>query len=245
MKKAFTLAEVLLVIGIIGVVATLTVPQIKDTTMDREAISGLQKTFANLQNAMKLAKDKYGEDIAAWTKNDNFTEEQDPTGNLSIAAQGQRIGSRLAEYLQVDATCGLNANEACFSSSPVSTASGNSIKIQGEEGTESNYSLDQDTSLYKILLKDKVAIGFKGTNTILIDSDGPKNGFNTVGKDIYEVTINEDGDITYLPAHLMTSTEVASCLTGNALNCASWVLNFGNTDYTRCSGLSNTKTTCK
>ncbi|MBP7211391.1 type II secretion system protein, partial [bacterium] len=50
-KKAFTLAEVLITLGIIGVVAALTIPTLMQRTQDREAISALKKFYSTLSSA--------------------------------------------------------------------------------------------------------------------------------------------------------------------------------------------------
>ncbi len=222
MKKAFTLAEILMVMATIGIVAALTLPNLKSTTSDREYVSGLKKNVSTLQNALNFAKDKYGSDFAAWTVND-----------ATESAQGERIGKRLTEFLIVDVTCGLEINENCFSKSNFFTVNGS---------TKTTY--DKDANTYKIQLNDKTSLGFKGKDTIIMDLDGPKNGFNTIGQDIFIVKINDDGDITYTPLHDIPETIVSSCREGNAFDCASWVLNFDNTDYVRCSDLSKTKTSC-
>lgn len=52
---AFTLAEILIVIGIIGIVARMTIPTLLKQTNERATISMLKKSYANLSNAYKLA----------------------------------------------------------------------------------------------------------------------------------------------------------------------------------------------
>ena len=51
-KKGFTLAEVLITLGIIGVVAALTIPTILNWTFEREAVSKLKKNYSILQSAV-------------------------------------------------------------------------------------------------------------------------------------------------------------------------------------------------
>ncbi len=59
-QKAFTLAEVLVVIGIIGVIATLTLPNLNNSTGDIETVSKVKKFYAELNNAFERAELKYG-----------------------------------------------------------------------------------------------------------------------------------------------------------------------------------------
>lgn len=54
-KKAFTLAEVLITLLVIGVVAILTIPLLLQTTKDQEYKTAYKKAFSNLSNAVKRA----------------------------------------------------------------------------------------------------------------------------------------------------------------------------------------------
>lgn len=56
MKKslAFTLAEVLITLGVIGVVAALTIPILQNSYEEQEYNSGIYKIYSSLSNALKL-----------------------------------------------------------------------------------------------------------------------------------------------------------------------------------------------
>lgn len=62
MKKllAFTLAETLIVMGIIGVVAALTIPNLNSSTADKEKVAKLQKVYSNLEDAIGRVEATYG-----------------------------------------------------------------------------------------------------------------------------------------------------------------------------------------
>ena len=51
MKKAFTLAEVLITLGIIGVVAAITMPMLVSTYQERELVSRLKKDYSNISQS--------------------------------------------------------------------------------------------------------------------------------------------------------------------------------------------------
>ncbi|MDR1327072.1 MAG: prepilin-type N-terminal cleavage/methylation domain-containing protein [Heliobacteriaceae bacterium] len=53
-KKAFTLAEVLITLGIIGVVAALTIPSLIAKHKEKETVSKLKNIFSTLSNAYTL-----------------------------------------------------------------------------------------------------------------------------------------------------------------------------------------------
>ena len=72
-KKAFTLAEVLITLGIIGVVAAMTLPTIKQKIDARANMTALKKTYSLLQQATTRAISEY-ENPIYWGMKDNDTE---------------------------------------------------------------------------------------------------------------------------------------------------------------------------
>ena len=56
MKKAFTLAEVLITLGIIGVIASLTIPALINKTNKRELETAFKKQYSTLQQAVMMIK---------------------------------------------------------------------------------------------------------------------------------------------------------------------------------------------
>ena len=66
MKKfGFTLAEVLITLGIIGVVAAMTLPTLFGNIQKRQTVSRLQKVYAELKQAVKISSDENG-DPSGW-----------------------------------------------------------------------------------------------------------------------------------------------------------------------------------
>lgn len=55
-KKAFTLAEILITLTIIGVVAALTIPSLMFSTDEKQAIVGLKKAMSALDQAVDIAR---------------------------------------------------------------------------------------------------------------------------------------------------------------------------------------------
>lgn len=62
---AFTLAEVLITLGIIGVVAALTIPTLFAEHQKLQTVTQLKKAYSILGQALKLAETEYGE-ISTW-----------------------------------------------------------------------------------------------------------------------------------------------------------------------------------
>jgi len=80
-KVAFTLAEVLITLGIIGVVAAMTLPTLINNYRKQETIAKLKKVYSVLGQASLLAQAEYGE-TSGWVldsgksraKSKNFSE---------------------------------------------------------------------------------------------------------------------------------------------------------------------------
>lgn len=64
---AFTLAEVLIVLGIIGIIAELTIPTLMTSFQQQSTVVKLKETYSILNNALGMAKVEYGTDIGQWT----------------------------------------------------------------------------------------------------------------------------------------------------------------------------------
>ena len=66
-KKAFTLAEVLIVLGVIGVVSALTIPNLKDNTSDQVNVARAKKVYSELETAYDRTTLKYGNHLSYYT----------------------------------------------------------------------------------------------------------------------------------------------------------------------------------
>ena len=75
MKKllAFTLAETLIVIGIIGVVSALTLPNLNSSTGEKEKVAKVKKIYQNLDDAVGRAVAVYGP-LAEWPSTGDASE---------------------------------------------------------------------------------------------------------------------------------------------------------------------------
>ena len=72
-KLAFTLAEVLITLGIIGIVAAITIPSLITRYQKRETATRLKATYSIIANALKLAEEENGDlDFTGSTALENF-----------------------------------------------------------------------------------------------------------------------------------------------------------------------------
>ena len=58
MKKAFTLAEVLITLGVIGVVAAMTLPSLIQKHNEKVIVTQLKKVYSTFSQAYKMAEAK-------------------------------------------------------------------------------------------------------------------------------------------------------------------------------------------
>ena len=99
-KSAFTLAETLIVMGIIGVVAALTLPNLNSSTGDKEKVAKLQKIYSNLNDAFARAQAVYGP-FDEWG-----------IGYNSVA-DGKKFGERLTEFMKISKNCAMDYDGGC------------------------------------------------------------------------------------------------------------------------------------
>ena len=118
-KTAFTLAEVLITLGIIGVVAAMTLPTLINNYQKKETISKLKKVYAILGNTTSMAMAEYG-DTVTW----------ELPNNLSWASSKAFAEKYMIPYLKVARTCENNNEAGC--SYPIKRLNGQSFNNYNE-----------------------------------------------------------------------------------------------------------------
>ena len=231
---AFTLAETLIVMAVIGVVSALTLPNLNSSTGDKERVAKVKKIYQNLNDALGRAEAVYGP-FDEWFVNDGNDDTKKTT----------RLAERMLEFMKVSKNCGMNTG--CFSNLPLTYANGDIY--------ENNY----DASLsqcYRVILTDGISLGFQiGThhndttkfNTrFRVDIDGPNKGQTRTGYDIFDFSIDSN-------TKQIIPSAFPDYWTGNVPNLnttwgyhTAWVIKNDNMDYIKCRDLNwETKTTCK
>lgn len=95
-KAGFTLAEVLITLGIIGIVAAMTLPTLIQQNQKKVAATRLKQTYNQLYQAINMAQADFG-DMKNWDVNDNYYSPNEPD-NPNI---GNDMASKFAEkYLK-------------------------------------------------------------------------------------------------------------------------------------------------
>ena len=96
-KAAFTLAEVLITLGIIGVVAALTMPSLIQNHKKSEASARLKKFYSTMSQAILLSENDNGS-AKQWTKVDNIG--KDPDTGLYDDADAENTEIYFNTYLK-------------------------------------------------------------------------------------------------------------------------------------------------
>ena len=211
MKKllAFTLAETLIVMGIIGVVAALTLPNLNSSTGDKEKVAKVKKIYQNLNDAVGRAEAVYGP-MGEWFANDSNAKDK-----------SKRIGERLTEFMKVSKNCAMQTNKGCFAST---------FYYLGENSGDN--SDDQDANVYKVILADGTSIGLSGRENYLhitVDIDGPNKGASMYNRDIFGFVSINNKELLPEGYDLTGNFGRNDCLWGSP--CTAWVIKNDNMDY--------------
>lgn len=138
---AFTLAEVLITLGIIGVVAALTMPALVAKYNEMVMVNKLKRTYSELANAIELRKAELG--------TSDYAEQFNP--NLSAMEQLEGF----TKYLNVIEKCSSSSN---------SKGCGGIYKIKPKKRTNDgfgNVSTGGNVSSDRVLLNDGTLVWFE------------------------------------------------------------------------------------
>lgn len=229
-KYGFTLAEVLITLGIIGVVASLTVPTLIQNSQIKENTSKLKKVYSIMQSALTMAVAEHGP-IETWGPSAG-----NPTGPFT---------ANVIPYLSIIKTCGIEVNQGCFAPNTVYKY------LNGNDDSP----LDANPWGEKYVLADGAAIltghwnyncdAVKGTSEalkhecsyFLVDINGAKKP-NIQGRDTFFFWVTKNGIVPFGSA-FDTASPVTACRRTGADSdgsCTAWVIYEENMDYLKCNG---------
>ena len=184
-KAAFTLAEVLITLGIIGVIAAMTIPNLISNYQNAKYIAQLKKSYLVLGQAIQFIQRDFG-DVSSWT----WKESGDYENFLNTYFKPYFSGSKI--YSPSDWKTPM-----CYEQD---------IGFQTSSGTKYSYKwLDNGyistpftKSTASIRLKDGTCIGVIGGHystwerTLAVDTNGSAKGPNTAGKDLFFFQIDDN-----------------------------------------------------
>ncbi len=210
---AFTLAEVLVVIGIIGVVSALTIPNLQEGTNSKEVVTKVTKARATFDEAYGRAIATYG-DPCTWALD-----------QTTAAAQEAIWHERILENLKIDKDCGLvdNTNTVCWDFNNIGKTH-HKAKLADGISVAMKVNTSEVTQGYGCRTAEVFAM--------LFDIDGSQKGRNSVCDDVYAFVYYGNG--SYVPA----SSSTGNLSNRDAGGCAAWILDKGNADFLKASTYS-------
>lgn len=203
MKKqiAFTLAEVLITLGVIGIVAALTIPTLINSYQKHQYVTQLKKAYTEFNQA-----------LLEITANEGAIGDIRSTGLFVDSGDGsavQRFGDEITKYIKTSKNCGTAANLKCMPR----------LAAQNYDGTQgSPIPLDNGIGPYKFISLDGAGFYMSTGNDncvtnwsrgktgnmkqvcgqIYIDVNGPTKGPSVMGRDVfYFFLTNGHGPLLY------------------------------------------------
>ena len=184
-KSAFTLAEVLITLGIIGVVAAMTLPTLVQNHRNTELQTGLKKAYSVLSQALDLYYAKNGERIKA----DSTT-------------ASQSLYKTLMPYFTNAKACGTgsgsseNAAKACVPNNSYVDEDRRNADIYKTYNGQKAYMTYMDDGQF--LVNDGMLILIENTVNssslyLSVDVNGYNNRPNRFGQDVFVFQIDKNG----------------------------------------------------
>lgn len=175
-RIAFTLAEVLITLGIIGVVAAMTIPTLITYTQKKETVSKLQRATSVINQAIKLSYDDNG----------------DPDDAFGMEAEAY-FSQYWEPYIKVLQYC--NTYQECHydDAFPFKGLNGKKVDIAVVSPRYRTTFYTMDGFVYIIFTGSGSDNGMVTTNLVLIDINGSKKP-NVLGKDVFMFNRLEDGN---------------------------------------------------
>ena len=243
-RAAFTLAEVLITLGIIGVVAAMTMPSLIANHREKQTVAQLKKVYSTLQQAYLMAIEKHGDPVN-WDLTDTFTGIDDEGNNITDYTSAYTIFNYLAENMKsVD---GGKANQYIH----------HEYDSYSLDGTFRN-TISTNRDIPNIALADGTTISSgwiaNGMMDIYVSLNKCMNkGKCTLGKDTFyfqiyfsPAKIVPEGSPTVTPTRFKEFCNIGISNKNNGRGCTAWVLQNENMDYLHCDDLDwNTKIRCK
>jgi prepilin-type N-terminal cleavage/methylation domain-containing protein len=204
-KLAFTLAEVLITLGIIGVVAALTIPTLITNYERAQNLNRLKKVYSQLSQAIQYAS----EDYDLYSLGDNWT---DATEVMEV----------LQKYLKVSKTYSAKIyyTPMCYNSGYIKPYYNGSFQYNWEHNNGGYISTPfSRNGTMSMELMDGACIGFgQSSRYIYVDTNGSNSMPNIAGRDLFFFYI--DSDNKFLPLGHGKSSEKIKNGDGGGYGCA-------------------------
>lgn len=241
MKKAFTLAEVLITLGIIGVIASMTLPALIQKNNEKQIVVKLKKVYSMLQQAQLNITNEYGPLDSLITSNTSTGEVDENGDTILDYTNTEYLKSLFAKQLKVVKSCEAGVN--CLGKLV--------YKLNG---------VKHGTGVYKdptLILADGTRLFFGWTYSSCSNTqeclevgialpNSTKDRY-VLGKDIFYFDVYKDKIVP--EGNTKGKLSDSNCKTssgGTGRSCTAWVIINENMDYLHCDDLEwDKKTKCK
>ncbi len=187
MKKGFTLAEVLITLGIIGVVAAMTIPTLISNYQKKQYVVGLQRNMSVIQNGIKLML--ADEQVDTIRQSTFYT--------MDLAQSGSNFGAimfpaydTLSKYMKIVDKCFGEAEDSC----PLYKTQYKMLDETLEMGSLVGvpyFILNDGTIIFCYLVATD-----SYTHVLYVDVNGEK-GPNQFGRDFFFFYLKDNGGLWY------------------------------------------------
>lgn len=223
---AFTLAEVLIALAVIGIVAALTIPSLIEKYQEKILITKLKKFYSELSFAY----------------------------NMNIANEKPDFSSEdIIEYFKVYKICE-HTYEGCADNRYVTVKNGRANWGKTDSfASTSNYAILQNGMILRYYtFKSSGCNKNAGTGALSntcsefsIDINGSQKP-NQLGKDVFYFYVTQKGIVPFGTKDETRYPFETACSLQSGTSCAAWVLQNENFDYFKCDDLSwDGKKTCE
>ena len=250
-RRAFTLAEVLITLAIIGVVAAMTIPTLIANYQEKATVAKLKKTYSILNQAYALARVDYGT-VDQWGMVNPAVDEE---GNYTpeFSNNFPLFWNIMTKYMREVSRCE-PSYESCdniFVKNFENYTLDGTLRGTNTRGVDMAVLLQDGILLSGGYIYDSTCSTNYGSGNMLshVCGDfsvklGVKEDKYIAGKNtfyfyitkngIYPVGTNDDTEISFGNA----CGRVNSSYSRNGYGCTAWILENGNMDYLHCDDLS-------
>ena len=200
-KSCFTLAEVLITLSILGVVAAISIPNIIQNYQKQATVSRLKMAYSMLD---RLTQQSYIENGFP-PISEGFTE--------------QIFQNYFGKYLNISKYCG-QSGKGCFKQKTYMQNYNDTDNVKDKDGNDAKTDMWSDldgkssnqggygpTTYYKVILKNGMSFGVAKNNAkiygyaLVVDIDGPNRGDSKLGQDVFQFVYSSDTLNSYIRAN--------------------------------------------
>ncbi len=220
-KIAFTLAEVLITLGIIGVVAAMTIPSLIQSYKEKATVTAVKQSYSIFAQALKMVAQDYP----------NLQDLTD--SNLSPKENSQIMFNEISKHIKKIKSCDID--NACMPSLYINI-NDQPTEAWDKAGNIQTGVLANGTSFWILSLPASISGEETYAGQIGIDINGNKRP-NKFGVDFFWFTFNKNGELfagrgegtggIYGNCELSPSNSNWS----NGYGCSEWIITHGNMDY--------------